>query len=44
MASVSDETLWERNEQLQAEHEALWQAWSESEGLSESKPREYHHT
>jgi hypothetical protein len=38
---LSYETLWERNEQLRAENEALWQAWSESESLSESKQREF---
>lgn len=38
---ISYETLWESNEQLRAEHEALWQAWSENEGLNESKQREF---
>ena len=37
---VSYEELWAEKERLQAENEALWQAWSESEDLSESKQRE----
>jgi hypothetical protein len=40
-SGISYETLWETNEQLRAENKALWQAWSESEGLSESKQREF---
>lgn len=40
-SGISYETLWESNEQLRAENEALWQAWSESEGLSESKQRKF---
>ena len=40
-SGISYETLWEINEHLRAENEALWQAWSESEGLSESKQREF---
>jgi hypothetical protein len=34
------EELWAENERLKAENEALWQAWSETEELSESKQRE----
>ena len=37
---ISDEGLWTENERLKAENEALWQAWSEVEELSESKQRE----
>lgn len=37
---VSYEALWEDNERLRAENEALWQAWSEAEELSEAKQRE----
>lgn len=37
---ISYEELWAENEQLKAENEALWQAWSEVEELSESKQRE----
>ena len=40
-SGISYETLWENHEQLRAENEPLWQAWSESEGLSESKQREF---
>jgi hypothetical protein len=39
-SGISYETLWEENERLRAENEALWQAWSEAEGLSEAKQRE----
>jgi hypothetical protein len=38
---ISYEDLWAENERLQAESEALWQAWSEVEELSESKQREF---
>ena len=37
---ISYEALWAQNKQLQAENEALWQAWGEAETLSESKQRE----
>lgn len=37
---VSYEALWEDNERLRAENEALWQAWSEAEELREAKQRE----
>ena len=37
---ISYEDLWAENERLRAENEALWQAWSETEELSESKQRE----
>jgi hypothetical protein len=36
---ISDEALWQENERLKAENEALWQAWSEAEDLSEAQPR-----
>src|SRR5919198_4403780 len=29
----SDDALWQGNERLKAEHEALWQAWSEAEAF-----------
>lgn len=37
---ISYEALWAQTKQLQAENEALWQAWGEAEILSESKQRE----
>ena len=37
---ISYEDLWAEHEQLKAENEALWQAWSEAEDLSEAKQRE----
>jgi len=36
---ISSEALWAQNKQLQAENEALWQAWGEAETLSASKQR-----
>jgi hypothetical protein len=39
-SGVSYEELWAEHERLKAENEALWQAWSETEDLSESKQRE----
>ena len=39
-SGISYEDLWAENERLKAENEALWQAWSEAEDLSESKQRE----
>ena len=36
---ISYEDLWAENERLRAENEALWQAWSETEDLSESQQR-----
>ena len=41
VGGISYETLWEENERLRAENEALWQAWSEAEELSEAKQREF---
>jgi len=38
---ISYEALWAENERLRAETEALWQVWSETEELSESKQREF---
>jgi hypothetical protein len=37
----SYETLWEDNERLRAENEALWPAWGEAEERSEAKQREF---
>src|SRR5262249_20391594 len=37
---ISYEDLWAERERLRAENEALWQAWSETEDLSEAKQRE----
>ena len=37
---ISYEALWAENERLKAENEALWQAWSEVEELSECKQHE----
>ena len=37
---ISYEDLRAENERLKAENEALWQAWSETEDLSESKQRQ----
>src|SRR5919201_3907043 len=39
-SGISYEDLWAEHEQLKAENEALWQAWSETEDLRESKQRE----
>jgi hypothetical protein len=39
-SGISYEDLWTENERLKAENEALWQVWSETEDLSESKQRE----
>jgi len=39
-SGISYEDLWAEKERLKAENEALWQAWSETEDLSESKQRE----
>ena len=36
---ISYDALWQENERLKAENEALWQAWSEAEELSEAKQR-----
>ena len=36
---LSYEDLWAEHERLRAENEALWQAWSETEDLSESQQR-----
>src|ERR671930_1680633 len=37
---LSYEDLWAEHERLRADNEAPWQAWSETEDLSESKQRE----
>ena len=39
-SGISDDALWQENERLKAENEALWQAWSEAEDLSEAKQRD----
>src|SRR5262247_370773 len=38
---ISYDALWHENERLKAENEALWQAWSEAEALSEAKQRDF---
>src|SRR4029450_3773438 len=38
---ISYDALWQENERLKAENEALWQAWSEAEALSEAKQRNF---
>ena len=38
---ISYEALWQENERLKAENEALWQAWAEAEALSEAKQRNF---
>src|SRR5215468_10659425 len=38
---ISYDTLWHENERLKAENEALWQAWSDAESLSEAKQRAF---
>ena len=40
-SGISYEELWAENERLKADNEALWQAWSETEDLSEFKQREF---
>src|SRR5713101_1525054 len=37
---ISYDALWQENERLKAENEALWQAWFEAEDLSEAKQRD----
>jgi hypothetical protein len=38
-SGISDEDLWAEHARRQADNEALWQAWSETEDLRESKQR-----
>ena len=38
---ISYDALWHENQQLKAEHDALWQAWIEAEELSEAKQRTF---
>jgi hypothetical protein len=38
---ISYDALGQENERLKAENEALWQAWSEAEALSEAKQRAF---
>jgi len=40
VTGISYEALWAENERLKTENEALWQAWAQTEDLSESKQRE----
>src|SRR5215468_7319879 len=40
VSGISYEDLWAEHERLKADNEALWQAWSETEDLRESKQRE----
>ena len=40
-SGISYDALWQENERLKAENEALWQAWSEAEALSEAKQRDF---
>jgi hypothetical protein len=40
-SGVSYEVLLADDERLRSENEALWQAWSEAEELSEAKQREF---
>jgi hypothetical protein len=35
------DALWQENKRLKAENDALWQAWSEAEELSEAKQRDF---
>jgi len=37
---ISYDALWRENERLKAENDALWQAWSEAEELSEATQRD----
>jgi hypothetical protein len=38
---ISYDALWQENKRLKAENDALWQAWSEAEELSEAKQRDF---
>ena len=38
---ISYDALWQENERLKAENEALWQAGSEAEALCEAKQRNF---
>jgi hypothetical protein len=38
---ISYDALWQENERLKAENEALWQAWAEAEELSAAKQRAF---
>src|SRR5215510_1365463 len=38
---ISYDALWQENERLKAENAALWQAWAETEELSEAKQRAF---
>src|SRR5499427_3090522 len=40
-SGISYDALWQENERLKAENEALWQAWAEAEALSEAKQRNF---
>ena len=39
-SGISYDALWHENERLKAENDALWQAWSDAEELSEAKQRD----
>src|SRR4249919_2372498 len=39
-SGISYDVLWHENERLKAENDALWQAWSDAEELSEAKQRD----
>src|SRR5215468_2927128 len=38
---ISYDVLWQENARLKAENEALWQAWSDAEALSEARQRAF---
>jgi hypothetical protein len=38
---ISYDALWQENERLKAENEALWQAWTAAEQLPEAKQQEF---
>ena len=38
---ISYDALWQDNERLKAENDALWQAWAEAEERSEAKQRAF---
>jgi hypothetical protein len=40
-SGISYDALWHETERLKAENEALWQAWSEADALSEAKHRDF---
>jgi len=40
-SGVDYETLWDDNQRLRGENQALWEAWAEAEGVPEAKQREF---